>query len=96
MKYYKFVADTPYCGTDYTEYYSFEDEVSETILGKMAEEIRQQNAETYEYLVFGWLVDPVEDGDISEDEYEETIDNYYSDCTCEWEEISEEEFLENT
>lgn len=96
MKYYKFMADTPYAGTEYVEYYKFEDDISETILRETAEEIRRQNAESYDYLVFGWNADPVEDGDMSTDEYEEVMDSYYSDCTCDWEEISEEEFLENT
>ena len=96
MKYYKFVADTPCCGTENTYYLELEDSITDSELGDIAEEYNQENAESYEYLIFGWCCDPVEDGDMTEEEYEEIMDNYYSDCTCTWEEISKEEYLENT
>ena len=31
---------------------------------------------------------------MTEEEYEQIIEDYYCDCTCSWEEISEEEFNE--
>lgn len=96
MKYYKFVADTPYCGTENTYYLKLENSISEFDLNEIAEDFKDENAESFEYLVFGWCSDPVEDGDMTEEEYEEIINDYYSDCTCSWEEISEKEYLENT
>lgn len=88
MKYYKFVADTPYCGTSMTTYEAYEKEPTEKELDDTAAELCQENAESYEYLVTGWDVDEDED-------YEEELDFYYQDCTCTWVEISETEYREN-
>ena len=96
MKYYKFIADTPYCGTENTYYLELEDSITDCDLSEIAEEYRVENAESYDYLVFGWSFDPVEEGEMTEEEYDETMDDYYSDCTCSWEEITKEEYLENT
>lgn len=86
MKYYKFVADTPYCGTENTFYEAYEKEPTEKELMETAADYNQQNAESYDYLVAGWGEEPDE----------EELEWYYEDCTCYWEEISEEEYLENT
>ena len=32
---------------------------------------------------------------MTEEEYDEIIDNFYADCNCEYEEVSEEEFTES-
>lgn len=92
MKYYKFTADTPYCGTENVYYQEVDDDVADITLGDMAEEFAHDNAESFEYLVFGWDYDPVEEGEMTAEEYEQEMENYYCDCTCTWEEISEEEF----
>jgi hypothetical protein len=95
MKYYKFMAETPYAGTDNEFYMSFEDnEVTEEHLDVIAAEYGNSNAETFEYLIFGWDNDPVGEGDMTEEEYDEEVQNYYADCFCTYEEISEEEYLE--
>ena len=95
MKYYKFMAETPYAGTDNDYYVSLDDdEAIEKFLDEIADEYNHTNAESFEYLVFGWDYDPVEEGDMTEDEYQEQIDCYYADCFCTYEEISEEEYLE--
>lgn len=96
MRYFKFVADTPYCGTENAYYQEVDDDVTDVTLGDMAEEFAHDNAESYDYMVFGWCADPVEDGDMTEEEYEEQMESYYEDCTCYWTEISEEEYRENT
>ena len=94
MFYYKFVADTPYCGTESENYVCSQVELSESALDEMAEEFARENAEGYEYLVTGWDDENIED--MSEDEVEELINNYYADSACSWEEITKEEFEENT
>ena len=90
MFYFKFTADTPYCGTEITNYRGFDERPTDTELDEMAEEFGLLNAESFEYLVTGWG----EDNFDNEDEEAEAIDNYYADCTGTWEEITEEEFRE--
>ena len=58
-----------------------------------AEELTRENAESFEYLVTGWNGENIED--LNEDEVQELLDNYYADCSCEYEEISKEEYEEN-
>lgn len=94
MKYYKFTADTPFCGTENTFYWCEENALSEQQLELLCKEYSYDNAEEFDYLVFGWDYDPVEEGEMTEEEYEQEMENYYSDCTCTWKEISEEEFNE--
>ena len=92
MFYFKFIADTPYCGTENTDYRKFKERPTDAELDEMAEEFGQLNAESFEYLVTGWDDDYFED----EDEKAEAVENYYADCYCFWKEITEEEFEENS
>jgi hypothetical protein len=94
MKYYKFIAETPYCGTEMEDYRSFDYEPTEAELEEIADELCRENAESYEYLVSGWDDENFEG--MTEEEQQEEIDNYYADCYGGWKEITEEEFLENT
>lgn len=88
MFYFKFTADTPYCGTESIEYSKFEKRPTNAELDEIAEEIGRVNAEGYDYLVTGWDGDNFDD----EDEEAEALENYYADCTGTWEEITEKEF----
>lgn len=59
-----------------------------------------ENAEGYEYMVFGWGEDVesyAEDNDISLEEAEEELEAFYADAqgASYWEEVSEEEYKEN-
>lgn len=92
MFYYRIYTSTPYCGTDDEEYYKFEERPTETELNDLVAVCTIINAESYEYLVTGWNDDEYED----EADRQEALDNYYADCYGSWEEISEEEFEENT
>lgn len=95
MKYYKFTADTPYCGTENTTYMKFKTQPTESELADIAADLNASNAESYEYMVFGWEADPVADGEMTEEEYEEEMESYREDCTCFYDEVSEEEYFEN-
>lgn len=95
MKYFRFCANTPYSGTEQERYLAFPDNVTEEELEEYAEEMAHNNGESFEYLVFGWDADPVGDGEMSQEEYDEQIDNFYADCDCSFEEVTEEEFVEN-
>lgn len=94
MKYYKFIAETPYCGTGMEDYRSFDYEPTEAELDEIADELCRENAESYEYLVSGWDNENFED--MTEEEQQEELDDYYANCYGGWKEITEEEFLENT
>ena len=90
MFYFKFTAETPYCGTEATDYRIFKERPTDAELDEMAEEFGCWNAESYEYLVTDWL----EDEDEFDEEMEEAVENYYADCYSGWEEITEEEYKE--
>lgn len=92
MFYFKFTATTPYCGTDHEEYHQFDEKPRIDDLEEMADEIARANAEQYEYLVTGWNNDNYDD----EEEKEQALEFYYEDCSCTWEEISAEEYEENS
>lgn len=87
MFYFKFTADTPYCGTENTDYREFEERPIDAKLDEMAADFGQINAESYEYLVTGWFED--------EDEFDEqAVEDYYAECYGGWEEITEKEYKE--
>ena len=90
MRYFEFIAETPYLGAKTTDYYAFEDNITTEELEQIAEELKVQNAESYEYMVTGWDDDEYED----EDERQEALDEYYADCCCTYEEITKEEYEE--
>ena len=94
MFYFKFTAETPYCGTDVEEYRKFTTRPTDAELNEIAESMKQDNAESYEYLVSGWDDENFEG--MSEEERQEELDNYYADCYGGWVEISKEEYEENT
>lgn len=92
MFYYKFIAQASFCGTENTFYEKFEHQPEEKKLNEIAEEYCRENAESFEYLVTGWDDENFE----TEEEREEALESYRENCSCEWEEISEEEYEENT
>lgn len=94
MYYYRFTATAPYCGTDNEYYYEFDTPLSEEEKDTMCEELANENGGSYEYLVHGWDSSPEDEG-ITEEEWQDEIDNYYSECDCYCEEITEEEYMEN-
>lgn len=92
MKYYKITTSTMYCGTKNEHFIASEEPMNEEELRETVEELTRENAESFEYLVTGWDGENIED--MSEDEIQEMLDNYYADCYGEWREISEAEYKE--
>ena len=90
MKYIKFTVDTSICGTKEEIYEEFEDNVDQNTLEERGQELAIENAEGYEYLVLDSGLEPE-----TEEELEE-IDEFYAEVTYEYEEVSEEEYKENT
>lgn len=91
MAHFRIVVETPYCGTRQEEYIECET-MGEAKL--FAADLCQSNAESYEYLVSGWDNENFED--LSEEEQNEALEEYYSGCDWYVDEITEEEFLENS
>lgn len=91
MRYFKITCETPYCGTTMEDYFKAEtkEEVED-----YAEELARQNAESYEYLVSGWDDENFEG--LTEEERQDELESYYADCDYIVEEISYEEYCEET
>lgn len=85
MRYIHFSGGTPYCGCDFDEVEEFPDDTEDSFLDQIAEDKAHDNGESFEYCATGW-------GEGFESEEEE--ESYYMDCWCNWEEISEEEYME--
>lgn len=85
MRYIHFTGGNGYCGCDIDEYQTFED-ITDEELDTIADEKAMENGEQYEYVCTGWD---------EEFESEEERDDYYANCSCNWEEISKEEWEEN-
>ena len=90
MKYFKFTVDTDIVGTEDTIYEEFEDDVDQKTLENRGQELATENAESYDYLVLGWGNEP------ETEEEQEEIDDFYANATYEYEEVSKEEYEENT
>lgn len=86
MKYYRVTAHTMYCGEELIDYIATESE----------EELQQFKQALTEECAAEWepcWVDYAEEGYDSEEDWQ---DAYYSDCGTTTEEISEEEFKQET
>lgn len=90
MFYYKFTADTIFCGTENEYHVVTKEPLTEKEIDSMREEFARENAESFEYLLTGWEDDAFED----EDEREEALNNYYADAECSCEEITKEQYEE--
>lgn len=90
MAYFQIIVDTPYCGTGQEKYIESET-IQEAEL--IAEEFCRDNAEGYEYLVSGWDDENFED--MTEEEQNEELEEYYTNCNWYINEISEKEYFEN-
>lgn len=90
MAYFKIIVNTPFCGTETEEYIECETVIEAQ---SIAEELCRTNAEDYEYLVSGWDDEYFED--MTEEEQTEAIEDYYTDCDWDVEEVSAEEYSEN-
>lgn len=97
MRYIKFYGATPFCGTDFEDYEEFEDDTTDEYLNEEAASRAYDNGGMYENIETDYSICR-EDYD-SEEEYESAFsdasDEYYAECTGDWEEVSYEEFLEN-
>lgn len=94
MYYYKFTSETPYCGTEQEYYYGSPIPLKEKEIEDMMDGYANDAYEDYLYLLTGWNDENLEG--LSDEEIDEMLENFRADCLCVCEEISEEEYLENT
>ena len=94
MRYIRMVCDTQFCGTRMEEY--IKTEMTDKELDQLGVELAHENAESYDYMVFGWGEDAesyAESEGISIEEAEGVMEDYYANASYYWEEITEEEYL---
>lgn len=88
MKYYEFIAKTGYAGCVNYHYEVFEDDVDESELIDIAEDLAEEVAQDYSYIAL--------DGFDEEEDDEETLatvlEDFRSDCYCEFSEITKERY----
>ena len=95
-RYVKICYGTLYCGTDGEEYLytDMTDEELESYCNTAASD----NAEQYDYLVFGFGEDAesyAAENDILVEEAEQELADYYAEAWGSWEIITKEEYYEN-
>ena len=96
MRYIKIIGGTSFCGTDFEEY--LKTDMTDEQLDAYCADAALENAELYNYVVFGWdqtAESYAEENEISVEEAEQEMENYYAEAWAKWEEISEEEYKEN-
>ena len=91
MRYFHLSGGNGYCGCDWDEYIAVTEEDFESdssYIESCADNFAYEYAESYEYVVTGWN----EDWESEEDreDYYDSISDYTN-----WEEITEEEYLNN-
>lgn len=86
MRYIHFIGGNNYCGCDIDEYITCDDDFSDSALDVIAGDMAWDNGESFEYVATGW-----NEGFESEQDEED----YYSNCWCDWVEVSKEEYEEN-
>ena len=77
MRYIKIIGGTSFCGTNFEEY--LKTDMTNEQLDAYCADAALENAELYNYVVFGW---------------DQTAESY-AEAWAKWEEISEEEYKEN-
>ena len=93
MRYIRVYGDAAYCGTSFEEY--LETDMTDEQLDNYLSDMIAENAESYDYLVFGWdtsMEEYAEENEISIEEAEQMMENYYADASGAWEVITKEEY----
>ena len=95
MRYIKFTMCVGFSGTEDYEYRVLEDTCTDEELHEIAEGIGYDHAESYEFLA----TNSIDRNDYeTQEEYDEdyncVIEDYWSNISCFWEEVSEEEYFD--
>ena len=96
-RYIKIGYGNGYCGCN-GEVYLYTD-ISDKELSNYAHAQAMNNAESYEYMVWGWdyytAEEYAEANDVSVEEAEEMMESYWKNIESYWEEITQEEYEDN-
>ena len=97
MRYIRMYGSTEYCGTDFEEFLCTD--LTDAQLDEYLADLVAENADQYEYMVWGWDVwsaeGYAEEADITVEEAEQMKEDYFADAWGNWEEVSEQEYIEN-
>ena len=96
MRYIRVYGEAAYCGTSFEEY--LETDMTDEQLDDYVSDKVAENAESYDYMVFGWdtsMEEYAEENGITMELAEQMMEDYYADASGFWEEVSEEEYNEN-
>lgn len=91
MIYVKFWGGNGYCGCDFEEYEKFEDD-SKVDLDDYAYQLAKDNVEMYEDVVYGWGGPDWDE--VSQEEYDSEMENYYQSIDYGYEVMAEKDWLE--
>lgn len=95
-RYVKICYGTLYCGTNGEEY--LKTDMTNEQLDAYCADAALENAESYEWMVFGWgqtAESYAEENEISLEEAEQEMEDYYAEAWGSWEIITKEEYYEN-
>lgn len=90
MMYVKFWGGNGYCGCDFEEYIAFIDGEYPD-LDDYAYQMARDNAEAHEDVVYGW--DGPDWDEVTQEEYEEEMENYYESIDWGYEILTREDWL---
>ena len=97
MRYIKMFGSTNYTGTDFEELICTD--FTDAQLDDYLADLVAENADQYEYIVWGWgtysAEEYAEEEDISVEEAKQMKEDYFADAWGNWKEISEQEYIEN-
>jgi hypothetical protein len=87
----RFSGSTEYCGTGFEEDICYDEMPTTSFLDRVAQEMAEANAESYEYLVGGWDFNPDECDPDELADYEAELASYWENIECSWEVVPEDE-----
>lgn len=96
MRYIKISGGTGYCGTNFEEH--IKTDMTDEQLEAYCSDAAYENAEQYDYMVYGWGEDVesyAENNGVSIEEAEAELEEYYAEAYANWAEITEEEWKNN-
>lgn len=97
MRYIKLIAGNGFCGCDLETYLKFEDGTPDEVIDHETWDMAVENALEYQDFErdYGIYEEDYDNYDDYETALGEASEEYYTEITCHWEEVSEEEYNEN-
>lgn len=97
MRYIRMYGSTEFCETEFEEF--LHTDLTDAQLDGYLADLVAENADQYSYMVWGWDIYSAEEyaevADVTVEEAEQMKEDYFADAWGDWEEISEQEYIEN-